>query len=161
MPTGHLHLLCGLICSGKSTLSQKLAQQPNTLRISEDQWLKTLFGPDLQALSDYVTYSKRVQNLLASHVADLLATGVTVVLDAPANTPKQRAWLKALIETSGAAHTLHLLDTPLETCRTRLHARNASGTHEFHVSEEQFEMVSAHFSVPTPSEGFAVKIHAA
>jgi predicted kinase len=34
-----LHLLCGLIASGKSTLAQQLASRPLTVLISEDAWL--------------------------------------------------------------------------------------------------------------------------
>ncbi len=159
MTTGHLHLVCGLICAGKSTLCATLADQPNTIVLSEDVWLKTLYGPDMQALSDYVTYSKRLHGLLIPHVTTLLQSGLNIVLDFPANTLKQRAWLKALIDTAGCDHTLHHLDVPLEICRTRLRTRNAAGTHQFKVSEEQFDMVSAHFVPPHAEEGFAVKIH--
>lgn len=141
MPTGHLHLVCGLICAGKSTLCATLQEQPSTITLSKDVWLKTLFGSDMQALSDYVTYSKRLHGLLIPHVTTLLNSSLNVVLDFPANTLKQRQWLKTLIDKSGALHSLHHLDVPLELCRTRLRARNAAGTHQFRVSEEQFDMV--------------------
>lgn len=37
-----LHLLCGKIGAGKSTLSQQLAANPRHVLISEDAWLATL-----------------------------------------------------------------------------------------------------------------------
>lgn len=159
MPTGHLHLVCGLICAGKSTLCASLTEQPNTIVLSEDTWLKTLFGPDMQTLSDYVTYSKRLQGLMIPHVTTLLQSGLTIVLDFPANTLKQRAWLKTLIDNAGCDHTLHHLDVPAEVCRQRLRTRNAAGTHAFKTSEEQFDMVSAHFAAPTADEGFNIQRH--
>ena len=161
MPTGHLHLVCGLICAGKSTLCATLSDQPNTIALSEDVWLKTLFGPDLQTMSDYVTYSKRLHALMIPHVTTLLHSGLSVVLDFPANTLKQRAWLKALIDNAGCDHTMHHLDVPLEECKKRLRTRNASGLHQFIVSEEQFDQFSAHFVAPDPSEGFTLQRHSA
>ena len=152
-----LHLVCGLICAGKSTLCADLEGHPNTIVLSEDIWLKTLYGPDMQALSDYVTYSKRLHGLLIPHVSTLINAGLNVVLDFPANTLKQRAWLKTLIDTANCDHTLHHLDTSVEICRTRLRARNAAGTHQFKVSEEQFDHVSAHFVPPSADEGFTIK----
>ena len=157
--TGHLHLVCGLICAGKSTLCNALAVQPNTVLLGEDHWLKTLYGPEMQTVSDYVTYSKRLQNLLASHVANLLQTGATVVLDFPANTLKQRSWLMAVIEQANCQHTLHVLDVPIEDCKARLFKRNAQRTHQFTVSEEQFDRFSVHFVSPTATEGFNIETH--
>ncbi|MCO4825125.1 MAG: ATP-binding protein [Amylibacter sp.] len=157
--TGHLHLVCGLICAGKSTLCNALAAQPNTVLLSEDHWLKTLYGPEMQTVSDYVTYSKRLQNLLTSHVANLLQSGTTVVLDFPANTLKQRSWLMAVIEQANCQHTLHVLDVPIEDCKTRLFKRNAQRAHQFTVSEEQFDRFSAHFVAPSASEGFNIETH--
>ena len=158
---GHLHLVCGYICAGKSTLTKSLADAPQTLRISEDQWLKTLFGPEMNGLGDYITYATRLQTLLHTHVSDLLTTGVNVVLDFPANTVKQRSWMKALIEQTGCPHTLHHLDVPLTTCKQRLQIRNAQMTHEFQVTDAQFDQVSAHFTNPDPSEGFNIAVHGA
>lgn len=152
----HLHLVCGLICAGKSTLCATLGAKPNTLVLNEDVWLKTLFGPDMQTLPDYVTYSKRLQGLMIPHVTTLLHSGLNIVLDFPANTLKQRMWLKTLIDSAECPHTLHHLDVPTEVCRQRLHARNAAGTHPFKVSEEQFDQMSAYFVAPSTREGFNV-----
>ncbi|HEU4817999.1 AAA family ATPase, partial [Janthinobacterium sp.] len=38
-----LHLVCGKIASGKSTLTSQLAQAPHTVRISEDSLLAQLY----------------------------------------------------------------------------------------------------------------------
>ena len=41
--TPTLHMICGKIAAGKSTLARRLADQPNTILISEDVWLSTLY----------------------------------------------------------------------------------------------------------------------
>ncbi len=151
-----LHLVCGKIAAGKSTLCARLASAPGTVLISEDRWMANLYPGELNDLADYVRLSARLRAAMASHVVHLLQTGVSVVLDFPANTPRQRAWMRELIDQSGSGHVLHLLDVPDEVCRARLKARNASGEHPFETSDEQFDLFTAHFSEPGADEGFNV-----
>lgn len=155
----HLHMVCGLICAGKSTLCASLSEQPNTVLISEDAWLSALYGPEMETITDYVTYSQRLQTILTPHIQHLLGADINVVLDFPANTLPQRAWFRDLIDRSGSPHTLHLLDVPADVCKQRLSARNSQGTHAFSVTERQFDLISAHFIRPTANEGFKVKPH--
>lgn len=51
-----LHLLCGKIAAGKSTLSAKLMETPNTILVSEDSWLAALYGEQMQSVADYVAW---------------------------------------------------------------------------------------------------------
>ena len=81
-----LHLVCGKIGAGKSTLCAKLAEQPATVLISEDSWLATLYPGEVAALTDYVRCSSRLKTAMAEHVQALLKAGVSVVLDFPSNT---------------------------------------------------------------------------
>ena len=154
-----LHMLCGKIGAGKSTLAAELAGQPNTVLISEDFWMATLYPGEILTLDDYSKRSARLGAAMAPHVANLLRSGLSVVLDFPANTTSRRAWMRGIIDQSGAAHQLHLLDMSDEMCRTRLHKRNASGTHEYTVSDEEFEQFTRYFVAPTPDEGFDVVVH--
>ena len=154
-----LHLFCGKIASGKSTLAACLARRPRTVLISEDRWLKALYDDELTTGADYMRASTRLQGALGPHVADLLRAGVSVVLDAPANTHAQRAWLRDLIRATECPHRLHLLTPPDAVLLERLRARNASGTHPFTVSEEMFHRFARAFDPPAPDEGFFVIPH--
>ena len=159
MPT--LHLLCGKIGAGKSTLAKQLATRPATLLISEDHWTSTLFADDLKTIEDYGRLSARLRAAMAPHVVDILRQGLSVVLDFPANTVRQRAWMRSLVAEAGVPHELHHLDIPDEVCKQRLRRRNASGEHQFQVSDAEFEQFTAHFVPPSPEEGFNVIIHKA
>ncbi len=154
-----LHLLCGKIAAGKSTLARELAANPQTVLISEDVWLAALFADQLTTGVDYLRCSKKLQQAMTPHVVALLAAGISVVLDFPANTTEQRVWMRALIAQTATAHQLHVLDLPDEVCLTRLHARNASGTHPFEVSDAQFRSFTKRFAPPTPEEGFCLVVH--
>ena len=149
-----LHMLCGKIAAGKSTLSARLAETENAVLISEDRWIERLYGPELVTLGDYFERSERLRATIAPHIVALLRFGVSVVLDFHANTVESRRWMRGLIEEAGASHRLHFLDVPDEVCRARMHARKASGGDG--VSDAEFDHVTSFFVPPDPSEGFVV-----
>jgi predicted kinase len=155
--TGRLHLVCGKIAAGKSTLCARLAAAPATVLISEDFWLKRLFGDEMKEVADYVRVAAKLRGPMGAHVADLLRAGVDVVLDYPANTKTTRAWMKSVAAAAGAPHSLHWLDLPDEICRERLRRRNEDGIHDFAgVTDEQFDLVTSFFQPPEPAEGLEV-----
>ena len=89
----------------------------------------------------------------------LLHTGISVVLDMPANTPAVRNWIRGIIERAGVAHQLHYLDVPTEVCRERLWAREEEGTHVFRANDQVFDAQVKGFVPPGPEEGFEVIVH--
>lgn len=156
-----LHLLCGKIAAGKSTLAQRLASEYHCVLISEDFWLSRLYPGEIATLDDYVRCSGRLKAAMGPHVEALLRDGLSVVLDFAGNTLQQRAWLRSLFEATGAAHRLHYLDTPDVVCKTRLRQRNLAGDHEFAPSDDDFELITSYFVPPTPDEGFDIVRHEA
>ena len=154
-----LHMLCGKIASGKSTLAKRLAEQPGTVLISEDTWLGALYADQMSSGADYVRFSAKLRSVMGPHVTDLLRAGVSVVLDYQANTVEIRSWMRGIFETAEASHRLHLMTASDETCLTRLRARNAEGKHPFAVTEAQFHAFTKHFKHPTPDEGFHILEH--
>ena len=157
MPT--LYLFCGKIGAGKSTLARQLAARPSTILISEDHWTSTLFTDQLKTIEDYARLSARLRAAMAPHIADILRLGLSVVLDFPANTVRQRAWKQSLIAEAKVAHELHHLDVPDAICKQRLRQRNAGGEHQFQVSDAEYDQFTAHFVPPGPDEGFNVIVH--
>jgi len=154
-----LFLVCGKIAAGKSTLAAELAAAPSTILISEDQWLARLYRAEMNVVADYIQYSARLRAVIGPHVECLLRTGISVVLDFPANTRKQREWMRGILERSGADHELHFLDVSDHICKTRLRERNAAGTHDFAASEAEFAQITSYFMPPADDEGFTVIRH--
>src|SRR5215469_12249431 len=154
-----LYLLCGKIAAGKSTLARRLAARPETLLISEDHWTSNLFGDDLKTIDDYGRYSARLRAAMGPHVVDILRQRLSIVLDFPANTVRVRSWMRSLIDQSGAAHELHLLDVPDVICKQRLGERTG-GKPPFQVSDEEYDLFTSYFVPPDASEGFNVIVHA-
>lgn len=154
--TPTLHLVCGKIASGKSTLTSQLAQAPHTVRISEDSLLAQLYPGQIASLADYVACAARLRAAIAPLALQMLQAGASVVLDFPANTPASRAWMRELFQQAGTPHVLHYLDVPDEECKARLRRRNASGLHPFSTSDAQFDDITRHFVPPSAEEGFDI-----
>jgi predicted kinase len=154
-----LYLLCGKIAAGKSTLASFLAARPGTVLISEDHWTSSLFAGELKTIEDYSRYSGRLRDAMGPHVVSLLKAGLSVVLDFPANTLASRGWMRGIFEDADAAHELHFLDVPDETCRQRLRARNTAGGHAYQASDAEYDIFTRYFVPPTPAEGFNLITH--
>lgn len=151
-----LHLICGKIASGKSTLTQQLSQGPQAILISEDEWLSRLYPGQIHALGDYVRCTGHLRDALTAHIITLLGADLSVVLDFPANTLASRRWMRSLFEGAGADHQLHYLDVPDEVCKARLRARNVAGTHAFETSDAQYDLITGYFEAPCIEEGFNI-----
>lgn len=154
-----LHMVCGKIGSGKSTLTRRIAAQPQTVLISEDDWLARLYPNEIQAITDYVRCAGRLREAMAGHIEALLAAGMSVVLDFPSNTLATRGWARSIFEKAGAAHCLHYLEVPDEVCKARLRARNLGGEHPFETTDAEFDQITRHFVAPTAEEGYHIVRH--
>lgn len=155
--TATLHLLCGKIAAGKSTLCARLAVAPGTVAISEDFWTSRLFGDEMREVADYVRVAAKLRSAMGPHVGDLLRAGLDVVLDFPGNTRATRAFWREVADAAGAALLVHWIDVPDAVCRERLRARSAAGEHEFaDASEAQFEVITRYFEPPTADEGLHI-----
>ncbi|WP_346833880.1 ATP-binding protein [Pseudomonas koreensis] len=154
-----LHLMCGKIASGKSTLAKSLAEEHRALVLSEDQWLSRLYPEQIKSVADYLRCARQIRGVLGPLVIDVLSAGVSVVLDFPANTVADRQWLRGLADTAKVPHCLHYLEVDDDTCRVRLHARNALAEHEFAASDAEFDLITRYFQEPDVGEGLEIVMH--
>ena len=155
-----LIFLCGKMAAGKSTLARELAERERAVLLVEDEFLDRLFPGEIQDIAGYVRRSIRVKNALGPHICALVALGVSVVLDFPGNTRSQRAWFSQLIETSRAAHELHVIDASDAVCKRQLRARSqALPAGAAWTTDEEFDAVTAYFEPPADEEGFTIIRH--
>lgn len=157
---GTLYLICGKMAAGKSTFAKELADRRHALLLSEDRWLADLYPDEVHDVASYVQFSNRLKGALESHIENLLHRGVSMVLDFPANTLRQREWMRGLITKTGAPHELHYLIVPDDVCKSRL-ARRALEQPGRAATDtvEMFDRITAHFQAPTPEEGFNLIRH--
>jgi predicted kinase len=157
--TPTLHMICGKIAAGKSTLARRLADAPATILISEDVWLATLYRDEQRTVAEYARNARRLREVMGGHIEDLLRAGLSVVLDFPANTVANRQWMRSIFEKAGAGHRLHFIDLPNAVCKARLRQRNVAGTHQFTVTDAEFDQITAYLVPPSAEEGFETTIY--
>ncbi|CRL60719.1 AAA family ATPase [Proteus vulgaris] len=156
-PNVRLHFFCGKIASGKSTLAKSLSKSPKTVLINEDEWLSQLYPNQIKTVTDYIEKSELIKGLLSKYIATLLSAGNTVIMDFPANTPKQRQWLKSLADNANMPYLFHVLKVENTECKKRLSLRNQSDENPFKTTNEEFDFITEHFSYPDAKEQLVIK----
>ena len=155
-----LLFLCGKMAAGKSTLSRELAERENAVLLVQDEFLERLFPGEIIDIPAFVKYSSRVQGALGAHICSLLTRDVSVVLDFPGNTRKQRAWFRHLFETSAADHELHFIDASDDLCKRQINERSKgypAGT--AWTTDADFDAITAYFEPPSIEEHFNIIRH--
>lgn len=157
-----LHLISGLPCSGKTTYATGVRADANAVLFTLDRWLVTAFGRYEIAAVGHLEHTRRVlacRELIWEAASELLRRRVDVILDDGFFLREHRARHIALAAALGATTRIHYLDTPLETIRVRLDARNASlPAFNFHIDPGMLVGFRGLFEVPSPSEGADVVV---
>lgn len=157
---GTLYFFCGKMAAGKSTLARALADRHGAVLLVQDEWLVHLFPDEIVDVRAYVKYSTRLCAGLTDHVCALLARGISVVLDFPGNTPKQRTWFRLLFERADAPHELHFIDAPDALCKAQMRERSRHlPDGSAWTTEAEFDAITTFFQPPTADEGFNVVRH--
>ena len=159
---GKLLFVCGKMAAGKSTLSKELSSQEDAVLLAQDDMLVALYPGEIVDLRTFVKYSARIQDALAPHICSLLSKGMSVVLDFPANTRKQRAWFRQLLDRAGAEHELHLIVVSEDLCKRQLKQR--SQQRELPpgakwTTDADFDEVTTYFDPPAAEKNFNVIRH--
>lgn len=144
--------MCGLPGAGKTTLARDLEQRYRALRLTPDEWITRLLGPDPapDALDAARDPTEALQWDIATRV---LALGIDVILDFGFWSRDERELYRAKAHALGAGSIVHFVDAPLETLHARLAARRQEPpANTFRVTAEQLNQWSTLFQRPTAEE---------
>ena len=143
-----LFMLCGMTCSGKSTLARRLEAEHAALRLLPDEWIKRL---DLDP-RDPVRRTE-IERIMLEIAARALAGGCTVVLEAGFWSRRERDEGRAIAAAAGAEARLIWLDVPLDELKRRIERRNADlPPNTFPVAPGELDDWMAEFEPPAPDE---------
>jgi predicted kinase len=117
-----LIMMSGLPGSGKSHLSQRLAQQLSAVVIESDHVRKALFPEPTYSAQESTIVHRTCQRTMRR----LLSKGVRVIFDATNLVEFQREVLYSLAERSGAALLIVRTVAPEQVIRERLEQRKDS-----------------------------------
>ena len=152
-----IHLVAGSTGAGKTTYAIRLAVELRALRLSIDEWMVELFGPDRPAKIEFSWMMERVNRCEAqmwSVAGAAAALGVPVVIDGGLTTAAHRAKWAALAAEAGLPVRLHHLSASPDERWRRVQGRNAERgeTWRLDVTREMFDFVEGLWEPPTPEE---------
>ncbi|MEO7253648.1 MAG: ATP-binding protein [Casimicrobium sp.] len=152
-----LIFMCGKMAAGKTTLSRELAAREDAVLLVQDDFLAALYPGEILDIPDFVRCSSRLRDALSPHIGALLAKGISVVLDFPGNTKKQRAWFRTLFERAEVEHELHFIDVPDDLCKRQLKERSKHlPVGSPWTTDAEFDAITAYFEAPATEENFNV-----
>jgi predicted kinase len=149
-----IHMLCGFICSGKTTLAQKLERKLKAVTFCHDEWMARLFG---QEFSDErgVAYAPKVHALISRTYEKLLKLKIDIVLDDGFWRKCDRDNMRKRAVQLGAKPKLYFLDCPKDILIQRLRERDAKRKPDsVIVSEAKFKISWKYFEPPGTDEEY-------
>lgn len=154
-----VHVMCGLVGAGKTTLATELATSLPAVRFSRDEWMIRLFALGYDD-PEYATHLTSCTDLMWDVAASVLDVGVAVVLDWNHWSRQQRQGARARAAAAGYELIVHFLDVPLSTALSRVECRNVAGTPNTHrISADDVRHFATIFEEPDESELIGVVVH--
>lgn len=152
-----IHLVFGPQGAGKSAYSRELAERVGGVRLSIDEWMGELFGPDLTRPLNLAWIMARVQRceqriwVTASAIA---GAGGSVVLDLGFMKVASRSAFRSRAGAAGLSAQLHVVSAPQALRRHRVLTRNTEqgATFSFEVTPTMFDVMEREFEPPTAEE---------
>ena len=153
-----IFLMCGKICSGKSTHAEKLRKEYNAVILSVDEITLALFGQDAGEKHDY--YVEKLKEYLYKKSLEILEAGVNVVLDWGYWIKAERDFAREYYGSRGVEYEFHYIHISDEEWYRRLAKRNeevlAKKTDAYYVDDGLAKKFQAIFEKPEKAEDIKV-----
>ena len=151
------HIVFGPQGAGKTSVSKNLSNSYNATVFSIDEWMSTLYLPDMPQPLDLHWIMSRVgrcRQRIWETANDIVCHGGSVVLDVGMQTFNDRMALRSLIEKDQLQATWYFVTAPAAIRRERVMKRNAEkgATFCFEVTPQMFDFMDGRFEDPTGEE---------
>ncbi len=151
---GFVYLICGKICSGKTTYSRMLAKAKKAVILSTDDITLALFDQHLGDKHDEVVAS--VQKYLLGKSLEILGSGVDVILDWGFWTRASREYVREYFSSRGIGFEFHYIDVSYDQWTENITKRNhevADGrTSAYFIDDHLAKKFEGIFEEPERSE---------
>ena len=149
-----VYMMCGKICSGKSTHAAELRYLHHAVVLSVDEITLALFGQDAGDKHD--EYVAKAKHYLYEKSVEIVHEGISVVLDWGFWKKEERLLARNYYSSKGIEYEFHYIDIPYHEWVRRIEKRNqeiAEGkTSGYYVDEGLFAKFESIFEIPTESE---------
>ncbi|MBP3656594.1 MAG: ATP-binding protein [Clostridia bacterium] len=147
-------LICGKICSGKSTYANELSRKERAVILSADEIMLSFFDPYLGDQHDII--AAKVEAYLKKKATQILDAGANVILDWGFWSKAGRRENRAFFEDKGYECRMHYVDISDETWRRNIDSRNAQvlagRSDAYLVDDGLLEKLMSRFETPSEDE---------
>ncbi|MBO7396246.1 MAG: ATP-binding protein [Ruminococcus sp.] len=147
-------MLCGKLCSGKSTYSALLRDELGAVALSVDELMIALLGRETGEMHD--EYVRRAKGYLFGKAAEIALAGTDVVLDQGFWSRAERRQAREFFASRGVDYELHFLRVSDEEWARRIDKRNsevaAGRSDAYYVDEGLREKFISLFEEPDADE---------
>ena len=147
-------LICGKICSGKSTYAEQLRIKHNAVVLSTDEITLALFGQHCGDKHD--DYVERTQNYLFNKSLELIEIGINVILDWGFWLKEERDYAREFYNSRNIDCEFHYIDISDDTWKSRLKKRNsailAEETNAYYIDDSIAKKFASIFEEPNEDE---------
>lgn len=150
-----LHLICGFMGFGKTTLAKRLAKENGAIRLTPDEIMAQRYGrnpPEPEFREKWKEIDAEIWELTAQYVRE----GRDVILDYGFWTPEHRREAFEKAEKTGASVVFHQLVCDMETARQRVLKRTEENPDELFIDENCFNMFAARYMPIQKDENYNV-----
>ncbi|MBP1546659.1 MAG: ATP-binding protein [Oscillospiraceae bacterium] len=149
-----IYLMCGRICSGKSTHSQSLRKEKKAVVLSVDEITLALFGQDAGEKHD--DYVAAAEEYLYRKSLEIAENGIDVILDWGFWTKEERDYAREFYGSRNIPFEFHYIDITPDEWQKRIDKRNADITsgklQAYYVDEGLSKKFAEIFEKPDESE---------
>lgn len=146
-------LLCGKICSGKSTYAKKIAAKEHAVILSCDEITLKLFD---DYKGDFDALTLKVRSFLMNKALEIAAAGVNPLLDFGFWSSQDRKSASLFFKEHGFSVKWHYIDTPDDIWNKNIAKRNqaaADGAVSAYIVDKGLrDKCLSRFEIPDPSE---------
>ena len=151
MKTAKVILICGLLCSGKSTYARELSAREKAPVLSCDELMLAMFDERLG--NDHARVSAKAQAYLYDMAVRHAKLGVPVILDWGFWTKQSRLEANQLFQEREIPVEWHYVDVTEEMWRHNIEKRNAARTPgTYFVDENLMKKCLSRFEAPQREE---------
>jgi len=147
-------MICGKLCSGKSTYSQHLRLNEKAVILSIDEVMLGMLDPYLG--DKHEMYSKRAEALILNKAVEVVRTDINVILDWGFWRRAQRDKIRAFFDEKNIEYELHYLYVPDDIWHARIQKRNKDiqngKSDAYFVDENLLNKFISRFEPPSEDE---------